>query len=179
MINQILISQVKAGNQGAFNILAKRWQVPIYNFCLRYIGDTDTANDILQIVLLKVYQKIETLEDHSKFSSWIYRIARNLCLDEIKRKKFEALGEESESISDVANPLQEVTQSNLSEVLKTVLQKITDEQREVIILKTYHDLKFIEIAELLDISINTVKARMYSGLKSLRPYIDQLKINEE
>ncbi len=179
MINQILIQQTLAGNQKAFNFLAHRWQNPIYNYCLRFVGNADIAKDVLQLVLLKIYQKLETLEDHSKFSTWVFQIARNLCLDEIKKKKFEEITEEIESISNNNDPLQVTTQNDITAVLSKALQKIPEDQREVIVLKTYHDLKFIEIAEMLNISINTVKSRMYSGLKSLRPHIDQFNLNEE
>lgn len=179
MINKVLIQQTLAGNQRAFNFLAHRWQTPLYNFCLRFLGNPDVAKDVLQMVLLKIYQKLETLEDHSKFSTWVYQIARNLCLDEIKRRKFEELPDDIESVSDNFTPLQITTQKDISKVLNIALQKIPEEQREVIILKTYHDLKFNEIAEMLNISINTVKSRMYSGLKSLRPHIDKFNLNEE
>ena len=67
----------------------------------------------------------------------------------------------------------------MANALKGALQKIPEDQREVIILKTYHDLKFIEIAEILGISINTVKSRMYLGLKALKPYVKNLNPTEE
>jgi len=179
MINQVLIKQFLSGNQHAFNMLAYKWQRPLYNFCLRYIGDTDSAKDIVQMVLLKIYQKLRTLDDHSKFSSWIFSITRNLCLDEIKRKKHSSLDDQAFEIEDTRNYENEITNKDMSDVLKSALQKIPEDQREVIILKSYHDLKFIEIAEILGISINTVKSRMYLGLKALKPYVKNLNPMEE
>ena len=87
LMNEVLIDEFLSGNENAFNILARQWQQPIYNFCLRYLGDRELAKDLLQLTLMRVYKKLKTLEDHSKFSSWIYQIARNLCLDELKKNK--------------------------------------------------------------------------------------------
>jgi RNA polymerase sigma-70 factor (ECF subfamily) len=179
MVNQVLIKQFLSGNQHAFNMLAYNWQQPLFNFCLRYIGDTDSAKDIVQTVLVKIYQKLRTLDDHSKFSSWIYSITRNLCFDEIKRKKHESIDKQALEIEDTNNYENEINKNDVANVLKCALQKIPEDQREVIILKTYHDLKFIEIAEILGISINTVKSRMYHGLRALKPYVKNLNPTEE
>jgi RNA polymerase sigma-70 factor, ECF subfamily len=98
---------------------------------LRYIGDTDSAKDIVQMVLLKIYQKLRTLDDHSKFSSWIYSITRNLCLDEIKRKKHDSLDEQAVEIEDTRNYENEITNTDTANILKNALQKIPEDQREV------------------------------------------------
>jgi RNA polymerase sigma-70 factor (ECF subfamily) len=179
MINQVLIKQFLAGNQHAFNMLTYKWHQPLFNFCLRYTGDSDCAKDIVQLVLLKIYQKLQTLEDHSKFSSWIFSIARNLCLDEIKRKKHDSIEAKELDIEYSQNQENDIINFDIADTIKHALQKIPEDQREVIILKTYHDLKFIEIADILEISINTVKSRMYLGLKALRPYVKNLNPMEE
>jgi RNA polymerase sigma-70 factor (ECF subfamily) len=179
MVNQLLIKQFLAGNQHAFSMLTYKWQKPLFNFCLRFIGDHDTAKDILQMVFLKIYQKLPTLEDHSKFSSWVYRVTRNLCFDEITRKKFESLEEDTNNLKVEETCEQDLSDKEVADVLKNALQKIPEDQREVILLKTYQDLKFIEIAEILGISINTVKSRMYHGLKALKPYVEFLNPNQE
>ena len=179
MINQVLIKQFLAGNQHAFNMLTYKWQKPLFNFCLRYTGDTDCAKDIVQMVLLKIYQKLQTLDDHSKFSSWMFSITRNLCLDEIKRKKHDSLEASELKLADSHNQENDIVNHDIAVTIKHALQKIPEDQREVIILKTYHDLKFIEIADILGVSINTVKSRMYLGLKALGPYVKNLNPLEE
>jgi RNA polymerase sigma-70 factor (ECF subfamily) len=179
MVNQVLIKQFLAGNEHAFNMLTYKWQQPLFNFCLRYIGDSDCAKDIVQLVLLKIYQKLKTLEDHSKFSTWIYSITRNLCLDEIRRKKHESLENKNLDIADSKNYEDELSQEDTAVIIKKALQKIPEDQREVVVLKTYQNLKFVEIAEILGISINTVKSRMYLGLKALKPYVKNVNPNEE
>lgn len=179
MINQLLIKQILDGNQHAFNMLTYKWQKPIFNFCLRYVGDHDTAKDIVQMVFLKIYQRLGSLDDHSRFSSWIHTIARNLCLDEIKRKKFKPIEKKNTHLLKSDSAKDDILKKETAEIIKKALQKIPQEQREVIILKTYQDLKFIEIAKILDISINTVKSRMYHGLKALTPYVTNLNPNKE
>jgi len=179
MINQVLIKQFLSGNQHAFDMLVYRWQQPLFNFCLRYIGDYDTAKDIVQKVFLKIYKTLQSLDDHSRFSSWIFKITRNQCLDEIKRKKFENIDCHEQLAEETKSQEQTITEKEVSELLKKALQKIPEDQREVIVFKIYHDLKFIEIAEILGISINTVKSRMYLGLKALRPFVKTLNPFEE
>ena len=174
-----MIKQFLAGNQHAFNMLTYKWQKPLFNFCLRYTGDSDCAKDIVQMVLLKIYQKLQTLDDHSKFTSWIFSITRNLCLDEIKRKKHDSIEYRELEFIDSKNQEEEIVNHDVANNIKHALQKIPEDQREVIIFKIYHDLKFIEIADILGVSINTVKSRMYLGLKALGPYVKNLNPLEE
>jgi RNA polymerase sigma-70 factor (ECF subfamily) len=187
MTDELLIKRFLSGDQKAFNKLVLRWQKSIYNFCLRYLGDTELAQDVLQSTFLRVYQKLATLYDHAKFTTWIYQIAKNLCFDELKKKNHESLSEISvddgkgllSSAIESDNPFRMSAYNDLVQVLRQAMQRIPDEQRLIIILKTYHELKFWEIAEILNIPVNTVKARMYKGLQALKPILTKWQITEE
>ena len=177
-----LIQKFCGGNTGAFNRLVERWQTRIHRVAYRYFNSHDEASDITQKTFIKVYKKLHTLDDHGAFPAWIYRIANNLCRDEYKRAgrrhsaSMEILKSDPVAVNDPDGPLQ---QQQLGQLLQQALQKLPPEQRMVVIMKEYEELKFREIAGVLAIPESTVKSRMYAGLRSLRGIFDQQNINKE
>jgi len=186
-----LIKKYLDGDISSFNTLVWRWEKPLYNFSLRFLGDTELAKDVTQKAFIKAYKNLKGLKDASKFSSWIYQITSNLCKDEFKRMKrhqsislelmMENHKDHSIDLADssLPDPSSDLNQIELEELIKRALQSIPAEQRIVIIMKEYQGLKFAEIAEALGESINTVKSRMYYGLNALRKVFNRWNINEE
>ncbi|MBN2030352.1 sigma-70 family RNA polymerase sigma factor [bacterium] len=192
MTDDVLIERFLEGDIHAFNLLVWRWERPIFNFVYRNLGNEETAQDVCQHVFLRVYKKLKTLRERQKFSSWIYRIALNLCRDEYKKRKnhrlisIESDPEDPPSYScqqimdaSVQTPEDLCHQQSVSELLKEALMKLPEEQRTVIIMKQYQGLKFIEIADILKQPVNTVKSRLYNGLQSLRIFLEKSKVNKE
>lgn len=182
MDDSALVEQVQQGNYNAFNVLVDRWQAPIHRFAFRFFADVDDASEITQKTFIKVYQKLDTLDEPGKFSSWIYRVANNLCLDELKRagrRKSTTLEAWAEQAEGSQTPAKKLETKELGEVLQKALQTLPDEQRAVIILKQYEGMKFREIADILEESENTVKSRMYYGFKSLRRVLEKWNIQNE
>lgn len=179
-----LVQDFLGGNHQAFNALIKRWQSKIHHFAYRYFASSDDAAEITQKTFIKAYQKLNTLEDASKFGSWLYRIANNLCLDELKRAgrkrstSLEALKVAPQT--EVESPADSKLLRNEALVLlhKALLQLPT-EQRIVVIMKEYEGLTFREISEILEESENTIKSRMYYGLRALKKTFDSWNINKE
>lgn len=180
-----LVEEFRGGNMDAFNALVERWQQRIHRFAYRYFSSHDEAMEITQKTFIKAYNKLNTLEDVEKFSSWIYRIANNLCLDEMKRAgrrrstPMEALGQHPAAKSIAENPDLPIQQQELGSILQQALNQLPPEQRIVVIMKEYEGLKFREIADILDEPENTVKSRMYYGLTSLRSIFEQWNIEME
>jgi RNA polymerase sigma-70 factor (ECF subfamily) len=179
-----LIEQIRSGNTGAFNHLVTRWEKPIHRFAFRYIADNDDAADITQKTFIKAYQSLDSLQDTDKFSSWIYRIASNLCIDETRRNgklKISPLESwiESSEVAAVNTPETKLEKNELGKLMQKALLAIPDDQRTVIILKEYEGLKFREIAHILQESENTVKSRMYYGLNALRKVFKKWNIEKE
>ena len=185
MTDSKLVENFRNGDIEAFNRLVERWQQRIHRFAYRYFASHDEASEITQKTFIKVYKKLNTLEDTDKFSSWIYRIANNLCLDETKRagrrksQPMDALPQHPISEDLLANPDQQVQQNDLESILQLALKQIPAEQRIVVIMKEYEGLKFREIADILDEPENTVKSRLYYGLKKLRTLFEQWNIELE
>ncbi len=184
MDDDLLVKQVQLGDPRAFDVLAERWRERIHRFVFRYFGNADDAGEITQKTLIRVYRKIHELDEPSSFSPWIYRIANNLCLYEVKRagrKRSQPLGSWAERIPESENhmPSKQLESRELGEIVQDALITLPDEQRIVIILKEFEGMKFREIADILDEPENTVKSRMYYGLKALRNTLTNWNIQKE
>lgn len=190
MTDAELINSFKNGNTSSFIGLVKKWEKPIYNFALRNLGSKHSAEDVCQTVFLKAFENLHKLKDPEKFKQWIFTIAANLCRDEFKRRK--KFRQKTVSISfNETNMFEEITDTDselpddrfnnmiLKDILKDALMQIPEQQRTVIIMKQYHNLKFHEIAKITKTSENTVKSRLYYGLKTLRKILENNKINRE
>ncbi|HET8865597.1 MAG TPA: RNA polymerase sigma factor [Gracilimonas sp.] len=179
-----LVQDFRGGNHRAFNKLVVRWQDRIHHFAYRFFASSDDAAEITQKTFIKAYHKLHTLEDVNKFGSWLYTIANNLCLDELKRvgrkraTSYEALKVAPQT--ETATPADGTILRNEGLVLlhKALLQLPVD-QRVVVIMKEYEGLTFREIAEILDEPENTIKSRLYYGLSALKKTFDSWNINKE
>lgn len=185
MTDEQLVEEFRGGNIQAFNSLVERWQSRIHRFAYRYFSSHDEAMEITQKTFIKAYKKIDSLDDARKFPAWIYRIANNLCLDETKRvgrkrsATLEAISEIPAADKDIHFPGRSLQKHELGELLQRALNQLPAEQRIVVIMKEYEGLKFCEIAEILEEPENTIKSRMYYGLKKLRQIFDQWNIEME
>lgn len=196
MNDRELIERFLRGEVEAFNTLVWRWQKTIYNFILRDIGNREEAHDLTQQVFVRVYRNLDKLKDRDRFSTWIYQIAANLCRDLIKQRRrrsvqsLEAM-QEAGALELATNPAltlhaeneqhpdRIVSRSQLRDLLERALQEIPEEQRVVVIMKEYQNLKFTEIAEILGAPVNTVKSRLYYGLNAMKKVLGRWQIDEE
>ena len=172
-----LVAKSISGDADSFNELVLRWERPIYALAYRTIGREEDARDVCQETFLRAFRALPGFRGQAKFSSWLYRIALNLCRDWIRRERrapivqppedvdvmeLAAASEPSESIEDL------VARKDLSRAVERAMALLPDEQRTAIVLKEYHGLTFQEIAELLGCPLSTVKTRLYQGLTVLR-----------
>lgn len=194
MIDVELIEKYLLGDIAAFNRLVWRWEKQIYNFSWRMCGDPEASKDICQKTFIRVYKSLKKLKDPLKFKTWLYQIAANLCRDEIRRRQkhitlsvenLQNAYEEGAMLPEklISNPRNSpeffLNQTNIREFIKKALDQIPEEQRIVIVMKEYQGLKFTEIAEILEQSVNTIKSRMYYGLSALRKVFEQWDIKKE
>ena len=171
-----MIARFRDGDKSAFNAIITQWEQPIYNFVYRQVRHHEDAQDLVQRIFVKAYEKLDLLRDDTRFKSWLYSIALNLCRDEFRRNKNKQhiSFDDYESIPAMKGlnnncPADEEDNSGPSnlhkkEVCKLIeqaLDQIPVEQREIVILKELQELKFTEIAEVLNLPVNTVKSRMY------------------
>ena len=188
-----LIAMAKAGDQGAQGRVVTLWYKRIYNFSYKFFLDHDMAMEVSQRTFISMCKNLPSLQENARFKSWLYKIAVNYCREEARKKKgnrslpFDLVwNREAEdspawetSSQRFDNPESQLAQQELSDVLQEALLELNEEQREVVIMKEYEGLKFREIAEVLNISENTVKSRMYYGLDGLRKILERKNINKE
>lgn len=182
-----LVSSFLAGDIEAFNLLVRRWQKPIYNFIYRYVGNREDARDLCQEVFTTAFRQLKHLKQRSKFAPWLYKVALNWCRMQHRAEKGRThvpLGEresleQSElnmTLGDHVGPEEVFSRKETVELVQQALKLISEEQREVILMKEYQGLKFHEIAEILNCPLSTVKSRMYFGLKNLKRELDRLRL---
>lgn len=188
-----LITQAREGDRVAQGKLMQVWYKRIYNFSYKFFYDHDLAMEAAQKTFISMHRNIGYLQDAGRFRSWLYTIAVNCCREELRKIKndksisMHALkhGKEEKSQTWEAakerneNPEQVLRQVELTDLLQGCLMQLSEEQREVVIMKEYEGLKFREIAEALNISENTVKSRMYYGLEALKRMLERRNINKE
>ena len=193
MHSDALIARAREGDQGAQGKLVQLWYKRIYNFGYKFFFDHDLAMEVAQKTFISMHRNIVNLQDLSRFRSWLYTIAVNYCREELRKKKnmravsIDTLapgeGDVSyqweKSAARHENPERQLRQAELSDLLQGCLLELSEEQREVVIMKEYEGLKFREIAEALNISENTVKSRMYYGLDGLRKILERKNITKE
>jgi RNA polymerase sigma-70 factor, ECF subfamily len=172
-----LVALSMRGDAESFNELILRWERPIYALAYRTLGREEDARDICQETFLRAFRALPGFRGQAKFSSWLYRIALNLCRDWIRRERrvavvqapegvdlmdLAAAAEPSESIEDL------VARKGMTELVERAMARLPEEQRTAIVLKEYHGLTFQEIADVVGCPLSTVKTRLYQGLTVLR-----------
>lgn len=188
-----LVTAAKSGDVIAMNQLVKQWQKRIYNFSYKYFNDYDMAMEVTQKTFISMNKNLKSLKEEARFKSWIYRIAANYCHEEVRKQqkrwvfpfmKIQGSSENADIENSVSgtldeNPEQVYGNEELKSLLKKALATLPEEQRLVVIMKEYEGLKIREIAEIMEISENTVKSRLYYALGSLKKLLDQWNINRE
>ncbi|MGE5358858.1 MAG: RNA polymerase sigma factor [Bacteroidales bacterium] len=177
-----LVAQSMRGDADSFNQLIVRWERPIYALAYRVIGHEEDARDVCQETFLRAFRGINAFKGQAKFSSWLYRIALNLCRDWIRRERRTPVVQvpEGVEISDLAaahGPAESiedlVARQDMSRIVTKAMDALSEEQRTAIILKEYQGLTFQEIADLQGCPLSTVKTRLYQGLTLLRRQLEQ------
>ncbi|MEC0348321.1 RNA polymerase sigma factor SigW [Bacillus subtilis] len=179
------IKQVKKGDQNAFADIVDIYKDKIYQICYRMLGNVHEAEDIAQEAFIRAYVNIDSFDINRKFSTWLYRIATNLTIDRIRKKKpdyyldAEVAGTEgltmySQIAADGVLPEDAVVSLELSNTIQQKILKLPDKYRTVIVLKYIDELSLIEIGEILNIPVGTVKTRIHRGREALRKQLRDL-----
>ena len=164
-----------AGDTESFNQLVVRWERPIYALAYRVLGREEDARDVCQETFLRAFRALKGFKGQAKFSSWLYRIALNLCRDWIRRERrtpmvrpLDADTEPASANAPVETAEEQVVRHDLGRVITHAMTALSEAQRTTIVLKEYHGLTFQEIADLQGCPLSTVKTRLYQGLQVLR-----------
>ena len=182
--NETLMVRFRGGDPRAFELLLERHQKPIFQFVFRSVGVKAVAEELTQETFLRVIKQKSVYEQRARFTTWLYTLARNLCIDHSRRmqhrraKSLDAVDEEGHSLlertADKALSVErQAVSEELQKKLRAAIETLPDDQREVFLLREEADLSFKEIAEIVGISENTVKSRMRYALTKLRSLLEE------
>jgi len=169
-LDRELVEQVLAGRTEAFNLLVWRWQRSLYNFLYRMTGDREQARDLSQDAFLRAYTRLKDLRERGKFASWLFRIAVNQYRSQFRSRQQDMAWSaqiEAAALDETAGPLDPITRE-LRITVRSLLARLSPEQREVVVLKIYEGFRFEEIAAIVDAPVSTVKSRLYAAFDQLR-----------
>jgi len=164
-----IMDKVKTGDLDKAAHLFDRYHIKIYNYFYRMNYNRETSNDLTQNTFHRMLKYRQSFNNGLSFKSWLYRIAKNVFVDSIGESsiRFEKI---EHSISDIDLSENNQNKQEDIEALDMALQKLTNEQREIISMSKFQDIKYAEIARILEISVSAVKVKMHRAMKKLREY---------
>ncbi len=182
----ILIKKVKEGDEKAFEILISAYEKKIYSIAFHTLKNPQEAYDASQEICIKVWRQIHNFEGQSKFSTWIYRISVNQCLDIIRKNKnhsknISLFNDDKEDIKvefkipAKDNVEEAIEKKELSQVIELAVSELKEDYRVIITLRDIEEQSYEDIANVLEISLGTVKSRISRARQSLRKILGQNK----
>ena len=176
-----LIRLVLQGESSAFEVLVKRYEMPLFNYIRRMVGGASDAEDLFQETFLRVYTHLDGFRVTERFRPWVYKIATNICKDHLKYRRRHpqvsldaAIGSEdgSETAFDrieapIANPSELASATETAELLEAAIEKLSPKHRPVFLMARYEGMPYEEIARTLGIPVGTVKSRMNKAVQFL------------
>ena len=178
--NEELVARVVEGDEYAFQILVNRHQASVLNLIYRFIGDRSKSEDLAQETFFQVWRAVKSYQRKSKFTTWLYRICVNLCINEIKsarRKKWlqffqnapESKHPENETLFDGSpNPEDLLLARERNRQITNALQALPENQRIAVILKRYDDLSYEEISRIIGCSVSAVESLLVRAKRTLQ-----------
>jgi RNA polymerase sigma-70 factor (ECF subfamily) len=182
-----LMVRVKRGDTAAFSELVEKYKQPVMNFVARMLGDLTEAEDVCQAVFVQVYRSAERYKASAKFSTWLYTIARNLCLNELRRRSrhpAESMDASQSAQSEIQpqyedkrnpSPPDQLLQGELETKIDQALADLPENQRLAILLCRQDELSYEEISEILGCSLSATKSLIHRGRETLKhklkPYL--------
>ena len=163
-----LIKAVGAGDVVAFEMLIERYRDPVLNFIFKYTGDKFGAEDIAQEVFLRIYQSASEFEPRGKVSTWIFKIAYNLSVNEVlRRRRFTAIAGFDEHEAEPQTPNDTALKDLAQEAMNTI-RRLPEKQRAALLLRVNDDLSYAEISNVLSTSISGVESLLFRARENLR-----------
>ncbi|GBF33773.1 RNA polymerase sigma factor RpoE [Desulfocucumis palustris] len=176
--DDVLVQKSKNGDLDAFDELVKKYESKIYTVAYRFTSNHADANDLAQETFIRVYQSLGTFRGDSSFATWLYRIAANVCRDELRRQQRRKKVSLDEIMShpggniyladEASSPEESLERNELQRAVQKCLNTLSEEQRLILVMREIQGLSYEEIAASLDCSLGTVKSRLSRSRQALK-----------
>jgi len=186
---QDLIRRIQNGDHEAFSDLMELHETSVYNLCLRMCGNPEDAKDLAQEAFLKAWRGLRFYKFESQFSTWLFRLTSNVCIDFLRRQKRRPSvslimeGEEGETELEIADsdpsPEEQILHWERSRTIEQAMNRLDEESRVILTLRVIEDLSYEQIADILDLKIGTVKSRLARGRLKLKKILEDGNILEK
>jgi len=175
-----LVGKFKKGDQHAFELLVRKHKMAVFNTIYSIMGNTQEADDIAQEVFLKVFTKAGSFRGESSFSTWLYRIVVNSCLDELKKRKNKIISYETEfsegeklKLKDVlatreGDIIEDLRKKELQDIIQKAMDSLPEKDRIILTLKEIEGLSYNEISQIMKISLGKVKIWLFRARQKLK-----------
>lgn len=166
----LLIARAGEGDQAAFQELVERYQGAVYNLAYRMLGAPEEAEDAAQEIFVRIYRQLARYDRSRKFSTWVLAIATNYCIDQLRRRRLQLVPLENIipwAKAREAGPEREALDREASDELQTLLRRLPEKYRAVLILRYWEELSCAEIGEVLQVPEGTVKTQLHRARKAL------------
>lgn len=170
-----LILKFKQGDRFAFRQLVEKYQDSVINTCYRFLRNKEEAEEVAQEVFLKVYLSANTYQPKTKFSTWLFKIVVNSCLNKLRDKKKFSLSQLDEDLhaSSENQPDKSLEQEELRMLVRNAVDSLPENQRTVILLNQYEGFSYQDTAKILDCSVSAIESRLFRAKESLRTKLSQ------
>jgi len=179
MRDEDLVEEFLSGSEDAFDMLMSKYEKPVYLMVRAMTRDVEEARDITQRAFIKAFRGIKGLRERSRFKNWLYRIAVNLTRDHIRTRKDEADIDSLVVTDGRSSPEKELIDRDIIEKTKGFIGNLPPRQREVVILRIFRGMTFVEMSRILDVQPESLRANFHFGIKSLREYLRKGGIDHE
>ena len=165
-----LVAAVRAGDRAAFDEIVERHRRPIYQVCFRFVNNHEDAADLAQEAFLRAWKGLDTFKGQAALSTWLYRIAVNVCLNRVSARHLKVEPLESDRFIDPSAELPgtDLIRQERAEAVRRAITALPEKQRATLILRTYHEMSHQQIADVLGSSVGAVKANFFHALANLK-----------
>jgi RNA polymerase sigma-70 factor (ECF subfamily) len=169
-----IIARVKSGDDDAFAHLVESYKNKVFSLAYRILFSWQEAEDVSQEAFIKVYRRLNSFDPkRAGFSTWLYRITYNLCVDYLRKRKYQTTLEEDFAAEDAKGPEQKAIESEQSQKLLEAVSSLSEEYRTPLMLFHFHGLSYQEICEVLDVPMSIVKNRLFRARKILKQMLER------
>jgi RNA polymerase sigma-70 factor (ECF subfamily) len=168
--DRALVQAVHAGDKAAFDEIVERHRRAVYQVCYRFVGNHEDASDLAQETFVRAWKGLANFKGESALSTWLYRIAVNVCLNRVSAKRVDVEPLESDRFVDTKTeaPGASLVREERAAAVRQAIAALPEKQRATLILRAYHDMSHQEIADVLGSSVGAVKANFFHALANLK-----------